>query len=99
MCVKNLAILKPKKPEVRMATKFSQSNGGQVVSQDAIAQRAYEIWEREGRPEGRAAEHWFRAVSELKAQNSSTTHEFPANKAAVRRSALRAAEKRFQTAG
>jgi Protein of unknown function (DUF2934) len=30
-----------------------------------IAQRAREIWEREGRPEGRADEHWHRAIAEL----------------------------------
>ncbi len=26
-----------------------------------IEERAYEIWEQEGRPEGRALEHWLRA--------------------------------------
>jgi Protein of unknown function (DUF2934) len=30
----------------------------------AIRERAYLIWEREGRPEGRAAEHWRSAVTE-----------------------------------
>ena len=30
-----------------------------------IAQRAKEIWEAEGRPEGRAAEHWARAEKEI----------------------------------
>jgi len=28
---------------------------------DRIKQRAYLLWEQEGRPEGRADEHWFRA--------------------------------------
>lgn len=27
--------------------------------------RAYEIWEREGRPHGKALEHWFQAISEI----------------------------------
>lgn len=32
---------------------------------EKIRQRAYEIWEREGRPEGREAEHWHKAAEEL----------------------------------
>jgi hypothetical protein len=31
---------------------------------DAIRAAAYYIWEREGRPEGRALDHWARAVIE-----------------------------------
>jgi hypothetical protein len=31
----------------------------------AVAQRAYEIFEREGRPHGRDVEHWLRAEAEL----------------------------------
>lgn len=27
--------------------------------------RAYEIWEREGRPDGKATEHWEQAVAEI----------------------------------
>ena len=30
-----------------------------------IRLRAYEIWEEEGRPEGRADDHWVRAQEEL----------------------------------
>ena len=30
-----------------------------------IEQRAYEIWEREGRPHGMALEHWHQAVAEI----------------------------------
>lgn len=36
-----------------------------VISDDAIRARAHHIWEREGRPEGRADEHWQMARSEL----------------------------------
>jgi len=32
---------------------------------DEIARRSREIWEEEGRPEGRAEEHWLRAEAEL----------------------------------
>lgn len=37
---------------------------------DAIEARAREIWEQEGRPEGRAEEHWLRAEAELAAEGS-----------------------------
>jgi hypothetical protein len=33
--------------------------------EDRIRQRAYEIWEREGRPDGQAKEHWDRAGEDL----------------------------------
>lgn len=32
---------------------------------DVIRERAYRIWEGEGRPEGRASEHWLQAMREL----------------------------------
>ncbi len=36
---------------------------------DAIARRAYEIYERNGRPEGRDAEHWRQAEAEIRAEH------------------------------
>ena len=30
-----------------------------------IRERAYRIWEREGRPEGRSLEHWLQAEVEI----------------------------------
>ena len=38
-----------------------------MISEEAIRLRSYEIWEREGRPEGRALEHWLVARMELEA--------------------------------
>lgn len=35
------------------------------ISDDAVRVRAYQIWEREGRPHGRDYEHWVRAQVEL----------------------------------
>ena len=32
-----------------------------------IQTRAYQIWEQEGRPDGRDIDHWLRAESELSA--------------------------------
>ena len=41
---------------------------GQPISsnneQASVRDRAYLIWEREGRPEGRARDHWHRAIRE-----------------------------------
>ncbi len=36
-----------------------------MISEEAIRQRSYAIWEREGRPQGKAMEHWLRAKTEL----------------------------------
>jgi hypothetical protein len=38
------------------------------MSEEAIRQRSYEIWQREGCPEGKSEEHWFRARVELEAE-------------------------------
>lgn len=47
-----------------------QASAGSVVMAapgwDDIARRAYEIFEREGRPDGRHVEHWLRAEAELR---------------------------------
>jgi hypothetical protein len=82
-----------------MATRISESNGTRVAGQDAIARRAYEIWESEGRPDGRAMEHWLRAVSELKAQGDEVERVTlaPKQQRPERRSTPQTAEKRFQT--
>jgi hypothetical protein len=37
---------------------------------DRIKRRAYALWEEEGRPEGRAQEHWLRAESEVTGANT-----------------------------
>jgi len=39
-----------------------------MVSEQVIRQRSYEIWQREGCPTGKAADHWFRAQAELEAE-------------------------------
>ena len=40
------------------------------VLHDEISRRAQAIWEEEGRPEGRAEEHWIRAERELNRDKS-----------------------------
>ncbi|MFC5354941.1 DUF2934 domain-containing protein [Azospirillum himalayense] len=39
------------------------------MDEHRIRHRAYEIWEQEGRPEGRRAEHWERACRELQEED------------------------------
>jgi hypothetical protein len=45
-------------------------SGTNPVSHDEISRRAHAIWEEEGRPEGKAEEHWMRAVRELSREDS-----------------------------
>ena len=88
-----------------MAKKASETNLKIGTSQEAIARRAYEIWESDGRPDGRAMDHWLRAVSELDARHDgeSELHAEPRETAPAtpqrtgRRSAPRRNEGRFQT--
>ncbi len=56
----------------------------QAVTSESIEVRAYELWEQEGRPDGRAHEHWFRAVLELANGKSAPANgaRKPAKKAA-----------------
>lgn len=42
-----------------------------VPSQEDISRRAQALWEAEGRPEGKAEEHWGRAENELRGTISS----------------------------
>jgi hypothetical protein len=52
-----------------------------LPNDEQIRRRAYEIWEREGRPEGRESEHWRMAVDELAAERAHTdTQEVPATR-------------------
>jgi hypothetical protein len=40
--------------------------GTNRTNEQTIRDRAYFIWEREGRPDGRAQNHWYRAVKEAR---------------------------------
>jgi Protein of unknown function (DUF2934) len=40
---------------------------------EAIAKRAFEIWERDGRPDGRSDAHWAQAISELNHERAGGT--------------------------
>ena len=45
-----------------------------TFTHEQVAQRAFEIWEREGKIEGRDQEHWFLAIAELTSEACSN-HE------------------------
>lgn len=40
-----------------------------TITHEEISQRARQIWEREGRPEGRDVEHWLQAEEELRRES------------------------------
>ncbi|MDR3441176.1 DUF2934 domain-containing protein [Telmatospirillum sp.] len=53
-----------------------------VTDQERIRNRAFEIWQSEGCPEGRDVEHWQRAEEELTAE--AKLSEAPAKKATAK---------------
>ncbi len=42
---------------------------------ERIRERAYEIWEREGRPAGKSLEHWLKAEAEIAAEEKGLKQE------------------------
>jgi len=44
---------------------------------DRIRKRAYEIWEREGRPHGRHEHHWHAAMREIEDSDGPASGEHP----------------------
>lgn len=44
---------------------------GDIAMDDQIRERAFEIWEQEGRPDGRHEQHWQMASDELRQRGSS----------------------------
>jgi hypothetical protein len=54
-----------KQTATRTAAKPAASARPQENVQERIQRRAYELWEIEGRPEGRAQVHWHQAELEI----------------------------------
>ena len=52
-----------------------------------IRERAYQIWQREGHPEGRSSDHWQQAVNEIEREGSGANGEAIAPKMAASRAA------------
>jgi hypothetical protein len=61
-----------------------------AISEEAIKERAYHIWVREGCPHGRDFEHWVQAQVELEAELRGGNGGAPKKKAAAPRSAAAA---------
>jgi hypothetical protein len=40
-----------------------------------VRERAYELWERAGRPEGTSAQHWAQAEAEISAEEQGLDEE------------------------
>ncbi|WP_244465913.1 DUF2934 domain-containing protein [Devosia soli] len=51
--------------------------------QEEIQQRAYQLWEADGRPEGQDQAYWFKAASQLAAEAAKTIKS-PSRKRAPR---------------
>jgi hypothetical protein len=61
-----------------------------ATSETRIRERAYEIWKREGLPEGRALDHWLQAEREVAA---------PAGRGKQPREAMQSASEAAGSAG
>lgn len=54
-------------------------------NESAVRVRAYEIWEAEGRPHGKDAEHWLMALQEMAATMAAVA---PKKKAAAKKAEM-----------
>lgn len=68
----------------RAANEIDRQSGGlpAAAREEEIRQRAYSLWEKEGRPEGKHGHHWTLAEHELDAQQDEGDN--PPNLAALR---------------
>ena len=62
--VTSTATTPPTELEVEAAISSAE---GQLDREQAIRERAYAIWEEQGRPEGQHVSHWLRAEAEIDA--------------------------------
>ena len=51
-----------------------------MTRDDRIRIRAYEIWQREGRPEGRHDQHWAEATREIEQEDSAGRQSNPGSR-------------------
>jgi len=63
-----------------------------TLSETEIGLRAYQIWEAEGKPDGKDFEHWLRAKAELAgAVEKPAAKSAPAKKPAAKKAATKKA--------
>ncbi len=62
------------KSALNKSKELSPNNGGSILAsygvEERIRRRAYEIYEQQGREEGRHLEHWLQAEQELLGKQS-----------------------------
>jgi hypothetical protein len=68
----------------RRGEAIQEADAMTIADEARVRERAYLIWEAEGRPEGKAAEHWTRALKEIATSPPMTT---PTMKAAAKTAA------------
>jgi hypothetical protein len=56
----------PSIPNTAQRQQQSRPSGAGSASHESIARRAYEIWERKGRPDGQCQQNWQEAEAELR---------------------------------
>jgi hypothetical protein len=49
--------------------------GSEKTIEDRVRDRAYALWEKDGRPDGRSDEYWQQARSEVEAEESEPGNE------------------------
>jgi len=53
------------------------SREGQSLREQAIRERAYAMWEEEGRPDGKDLDHWYRAEAEIDSSGEYAKDKMP----------------------
>jgi Protein of unknown function (DUF2934) len=51
-------------------TKDTEMEPGTNITEDQVRQRAFELWEKRGRPEGYETEFWLQAERELRGEGN-----------------------------
>lgn len=68
---------KARKAQQKSEPMESWSQAPHQPREDDVRNRAYNLWEQEGRPEGRHDEHWQQAERELKTVHPDDPNEVP----------------------
>lgn len=58
-------------PQTEPAVVAAISSADPTAREQAIRERAYAIWEQEGRPQGRDLDHWLQAETEIDSSDAS----------------------------
>jgi len=80
--VTSTATTPPTELEVEAAISSAE---GQLDREQAIRERAYSIWEEEGRPDGQHVSHWLRAETEIDSAGRQAKPERQVNNKATTR--------------